>query len=1018
MAAPVVLKVDLKPMIRAAATSRVQFAVPVPHRASAAKDGNWRVVGSRSEWHYAVQIPTAVSMSFHAAKVHLPPSAYLTVASAKTIVTYRAIELRKPDLWSRVQPGDALQFTLSVAASERDSVVFELDSLQAGYRALGPQAQNHPYYQQLVRAAAGDNTDCVQNYQCSVTPANTPVGQAAVGILVANMYQCTGTLISDVAADNIPYLLTARHCESGQLGGGYPERAAGITVYWDATTPCNSTLGSIYDPGIAVQTGATTMVEQEDVWLVKLDESPNVADAQFAGFDASGAAVQGGYTIHHALGFDKQLTQWFGSAYPSTQPAALGTTYVSHFLETVNSQGNIGPGASGSGLINGSNRLAGALSLGIKSSDTSGYEACPAASPTAPNGSNASAFFTSLAAVWDSTADTTSTTGSATLKTVLDASNSGTTIVSSTPAVSLNLSASTYSLSDGDPLQISWNASGATQCLASDGATGDGWSATLPATGSVTVNETFSAYIKYTLSCQLSGGRNIIQSITVFWYGGAPSAFLDAFGIRWVGAAATLTWTSNVTPCSITGGGLALANLPSSGTASATQTTPGDVTYIVSCGTTYPASSYTTVSYVTPTLTFRPNSTDRLNGEPFYLYWESYADTCIPSDGAPNDGWSNNALSGSDSFGFRNYSVGTWTYTLTCSSGPNTVSQSTTVTIENDAPYTTASVTPTTVTYTATPADYLSVSWKSNLTDCGVNSSPPLEPEYSTYPLMPSGASDAEDTGAFSPPQPGTYQITVICNSGALAGVSPANSAQLTVQVLPPPAPTAQITVNPSTLYQGQQFTATWSSTNATNCSQEGTAESIGAIWGFDSGVGPSGSQVLSTNEPGTATVGLKCQSIDNSQGTVSAQATITVLDGQAQLPSATLSISATEVAEGQSFTATWSSTNATSCTASGGGADGNTWSGALAIQGTITVTATTAGSFTYTITCGAGTQTSVASQVIKVTGSTAGTGTTSGGHGGGGSLPLFDLCALAVLVGLRARTKAFRSAKSSSRRA
>jgi hypothetical protein len=75
--APVVVKVDLKPLIRAAASSKAQFAVPVAHSASASKDGHWRTVGEREEWQYAVQVPTAISLSFHAGRISLPPSAIL-----------------------------------------------------------------------------------------------------------------------------------------------------------------------------------------------------------------------------------------------------------------------------------------------------------------------------------------------------------------------------------------------------------------------------------------------------------------------------------------------------------------------------------------------------------------------------------------------------------------------------------------------------------------------------------------------------------------------------------------------------------------------------------------------------------------------------------------------------------------------------------------------------------------------------------------------------------------------------
>jgi hypothetical protein len=79
--------------------------------------------------------------------------------------------------------------------------------------------------------------------------------------------------------------------------------------------------------------------------------------SQYAGFDASGTTVQGGYTIHHAEGFDKQFTAWSGQAATVQESVVLGTTYLSNFLETVNQTGNVGPGASGSGLFNQNNHL-------------------------------------------------------------------------------------------------------------------------------------------------------------------------------------------------------------------------------------------------------------------------------------------------------------------------------------------------------------------------------------------------------------------------------------------------------------------------------------------------------------------------------------------------------------------------------------------------------------------------------------------------------------------------------------
>jgi hypothetical protein len=55
------IKTDLRALIRSAATSKVQFAVAVPHAVSTSTSGKWSVVGDRATWRYAAKIPTATS---------------------------------------------------------------------------------------------------------------------------------------------------------------------------------------------------------------------------------------------------------------------------------------------------------------------------------------------------------------------------------------------------------------------------------------------------------------------------------------------------------------------------------------------------------------------------------------------------------------------------------------------------------------------------------------------------------------------------------------------------------------------------------------------------------------------------------------------------------------------------------------------------------------------------------------------------------------------------------------------
>src|SRR5215472_7086922 len=66
-----------------------------------------------------------------------------------------------------------------------------------------------------------------------------------------------------------------------KLGGGDPGAAESVVIYWDATTACGQTLESIYYDD-TTQSGATTIVEQQDAWLIKLDVPPVASDAFYA----------------------------------------------------------------------------------------------------------------------------------------------------------------------------------------------------------------------------------------------------------------------------------------------------------------------------------------------------------------------------------------------------------------------------------------------------------------------------------------------------------------------------------------------------------------------------------------------------------------------------------------------------------------------------------------------------------------------------------------------------------------
>jgi lysyl endopeptidase len=419
------LSVNLDPLIDSAAHDRNQFAVNIPHPASTSTQGHWMRTASTSTWSYTVQVPTAISLSFHASHIALPPSAVLTVTAGSTHASYHAQDVSRGGLWSRPLIGDTLEITVSVNTNQASRMELQVDSLQAGYRGLGGGVADHPHYRRIMASQAGTGTNCTQNYSCSATAASQGPAQATVAVLVGDQYQCTGTLLNNTRGDGTPYVLTARHCQTGKMGGGAPNTAESVIIYWDAVSACGQTLQSIYY-GPTTQSGAVTVVEQQDAWLIKLDAPPVVNDAFYAGWDARGSPFTGGYSIHHALGNDKQYVSWYGRALLQHYSAAsVQVGYNSTFWGVVNELGEVGAGSSGGALFDPNNNVVGSGSLAnlVNGDGSAGY--CPATPLATATASNVAAQYTALSSVWTSTADMTSTTGEVTLKSVLDPDNTG-----------------------------------------------------------------------------------------------------------------------------------------------------------------------------------------------------------------------------------------------------------------------------------------------------------------------------------------------------------------------------------------------------------------------------------------------------------------------------------------------------------------------------------------------------------------------------------------------------------------
>jgi hypothetical protein len=146
-----------------------------------------------------------------------------------------------------------------------------------------------------------------------------------------------------------------------------------------------------------------------------------------------------------------------------------------------------------------------------------------------------------------------------------------------------------------------------------------------------------------------------------------------------------------------------------------------------------------------------------------------------------------------------------------------------------------------------------------------------------------------------------------------------------------PAAPT--LTLGAASIALGGSTTISWSSVNATGCTASGS---------WSGALAASGTRTLKPTATGTDTYTLRCANPTGSSAASSVTLTVT-----AAAPAApTLTLAAASITVGASTTISWSSVNATGCTASG------SWSGALATSGSKTLTPAAVGTDTYTLTC------------------------------------------------------------------
>ena len=191
----------------------------------------------------------------------------------------------------------------------------------------------------------------------------------------------------------------------------------------------------------------------------------------------------------------------------------------------------------------------------------------------------------------------------------------------------------------------------------------------------------------------------------------------------------------------------------------------------------------------------------------------------------------------------------------------------------------------------------------------------------------------------------GACLLLVSCGGGSSAGGASSSSTNASTSASSAASAAASnpvivsIGANPTALTVGQTTTLTWSSSNASACQ----ASSVPASTDWSGAVALLGSKLITPSAAGTFTYTLTCDGVANSE-------TVVVAAAPPSMPTVSLSLAPAAVVTGQTSTLTWSTTNASGCTASGA------WAGNRGPSGSIAVTQAVADTYSYNLTCiGAG---------------------------------------------------------------
>lgn len=333
------------------------IAEPMPVNIDAGKLASWVDDGRYSNGKFTLKSKGAKTLSINFSNFTLPKGTEMYIYNKDAEMITGVItdaENNETKVWgSSIYKGDEINIEIKVPVEEKEKLNLQITNVAYGYKNI------------FIEKVAGFGLSGACNINVLCPEGNNWVAERNSVVYIARSNGsalCSGAMLMNTCATNIPYVLTANHCF---VGDG---NVAGWRVHfqaWSATcTPNQNSDGILFN-------GSTLRAnwDPSDFCLVQLNQTPpSNSGINYAGWSRATNASTSGVGIHHPSGDVMKISTYTTPLLREDNPERCNVNPVGELQWVVQwNQGVTEGGSSGSPLFDQNYRIVGQLSGGPSS---------------------------------------------------------------------------------------------------------------------------------------------------------------------------------------------------------------------------------------------------------------------------------------------------------------------------------------------------------------------------------------------------------------------------------------------------------------------------------------------------------------------------------------------------------------------------------------------------------------------------------------------------------------------------